>query len=68
MKKLYKNKEWDMMSPVDKTYLYASYQRYRDLLSVSATLRERDDFCRWLYKRGIHKPSDNNLLTDHTVN
>ena len=68
MKKLQKNREWDMMSSVDKTYLYASYQRYRDLLSASADQHERDSFCRWLYKRGIHKPSENHKLPDHSVN
>lgn len=56
MRKNIKLKDWDMISAGDRSYLYSAYERYKKLwLSPYCKQSKRDDFHKWLLKRGIQK-------------
>jgi len=43
------------MSPVDRSFLVGSYERYKNLLTSTNGVRAFDNFSEWLNKRGILK-------------
>jgi len=49
------HKMWNKMSPVDRSFLVGSYERYKNLLTSTNGVRAFDNFSEWLNKRGILK-------------
>ena len=46
---------WKKLSPVDRSFLVASYERYKKLYTNRNNAHAFDNFSDWLLKRGVLK-------------